>query len=74
MKIQEMIDYFTGVKSQHEAMVLSGMYNPNAQVMIKTYVFVINKLEEWKVKEADSENCMNIRNEFRKPEFNKAVK
>ena len=46
---KEMIDYFKGVKAQHESMEQVGMeiHNGDAQSIIKTYSFVIKKLEEW---------------------------
>lgn len=50
MKIEEMIKYFKGVKSQHEALSKSGFTNPNSEAIIKTYDFVISKLEEWSKK------------------------
>ena len=45
--IKEMIQYFEGVRSQHEALRDSGMNNPDAETIIKIYTFVISKLKEW---------------------------
>ena len=47
MEIKEMIDYFKGVKAQHEGATQAGMNNPHSEAIIKTYDFVINKLKEW---------------------------
>jgi hypothetical protein len=57
MEIQEMIDYFKGVQAQHIAMEENGMkiHNGDAQSIIKTYGFVIKKLEEWEQEEEAKE-------------------
>ena len=49
MELKEMIDYFKGVQAQHLAMEEAGMsiHNGDAQSIIKTYGFVIQKLNEW---------------------------
>lgn len=47
MEIKEMIDYFKGVQAQHKGAILAGMTNPNSEAIIKTYDFVIGKLQEW---------------------------
>jgi len=45
---EKWIKYFEGVKTQHEVMEATGMkiHNGDAQSIIKTYGFVINKLKE----------------------------
>lgn len=46
----EMIKYFKGVQAQHEAFTQLGYKNTSGDTksIIKTYNFVIEKLEEWK--------------------------
>ena len=48
--IKEMIEYFEGVKSQHQ---IPGFRNPHSEAIVNTYEFVIEKLKEWQAKEPE---------------------
>ena len=48
---QDKIDYFKGVKAQHEAFGKVDYKNSHRESIIRTYDFVIGKLEEWKKQE-----------------------
>ena len=47
IELKEAIAYFKGVQAQHIGATQAGMKNPNSEVIIKIYDFVIKKLQEW---------------------------